>query len=53
MPLGSALVKPKKITVTFGRRIVFDPALHAGKEARGKLVAELTESLRALESPAS
>lgn len=53
MPLGSALVKPKKITVTFGRRIVFDPDLHAGKEARGKLVAELTESLRALESPAS
>jgi 1-acyl-sn-glycerol-3-phosphate acyltransferase len=49
MPLGAALVKPCKITVTFGRRIAFDPELHKGKDAREKIMAELTRSLKTLE----
>jgi 1-acyl-sn-glycerol-3-phosphate acyltransferase len=49
MPLGAALVKPHKITVTFGRRIAFDPELYKGKDAREKIMAELSRSLKALE----
>jgi 1-acyl-sn-glycerol-3-phosphate acyltransferase len=49
MPLGAALVKPCKITVTFGRRIVFDPEIHKGKDTREKIMAELTRSMKALE----
>ncbi|MDR2176392.1 MAG: 1-acyl-sn-glycerol-3-phosphate acyltransferase [Synergistaceae bacterium] len=49
MPPGAVLIKPRKITVTFGRRIVFDPELRGGKDAREKIMAELTRSLKALE----
>ena len=49
MPPGAVLAKPRKITVTFGKRIVFDPELYSGKSAREKIMAELTRSLEALE----
>jgi 1-acyl-sn-glycerol-3-phosphate acyltransferase len=49
MPPGAALVKPCKITVTFGKRIVFEPEIYKGKGAREKIMAELTRSLKALE----
>jgi 1-acyl-sn-glycerol-3-phosphate acyltransferase len=49
MPPGAAVVKPRKITVTFGRRIVFDPERYKGKDAREKIMAELTLSLKELE----
>jgi 1-acyl-sn-glycerol-3-phosphate acyltransferase len=50
MTPGAALVKPRKITVTFGKRIVFDTELYKGKEAREKIMAELTRSLKELEA---
>jgi 1-acyl-sn-glycerol-3-phosphate acyltransferase len=49
MPPGAVLIKPIKITVTFGRRIVFDPEIYKGKDARDKIVAKLTRSLKELE----
>jgi 1-acyl-sn-glycerol-3-phosphate acyltransferase len=52
MPLGAALIKPCKITVTFGKRIVFDPELYKGKDSREKIMADLTRSLKALEEKA-
>ncbi|MDR1649675.1 MAG: 1-acyl-sn-glycerol-3-phosphate acyltransferase [Synergistaceae bacterium] len=53
MPIGAVLIKPLKITVTFGKRIVFDPELHKGKNARDKIMAELTRSLKELENEKS
>ncbi|MDR1978716.1 MAG: 1-acyl-sn-glycerol-3-phosphate acyltransferase [Synergistaceae bacterium] len=53
MPPGAAAVKPSKITVTFGKPIAFDPESYKGKGVREKIMAELTDSLRALESTAS
>ncbi len=53
MPPGSAFVKPRKITITFGKLLTFDPEVCKGKEAREKITAELTNALRALESAAS
>jgi 1-acyl-sn-glycerol-3-phosphate acyltransferase len=53
MPPGAFLVKPCKITVTFGKPIVFDPEVHKGKGAREKIMTELASSLCALESEAS
>ena len=53
MQPGTFVVKPSKITVTFGKLIAFDPETHKGKGGREKIMAELTDSLRALESAAS
>ena len=50
MPPGTCLVKPRKITVTFGKPITFDPEAYKGKGAREKIMAQLTASLRAMES---
>ncbi|MDR2529180.1 MAG: 1-acyl-sn-glycerol-3-phosphate acyltransferase [Synergistaceae bacterium] len=50
MPPGSVLVKPAKITVTFGKLIVFEPEFYKTKGAREKIMAKLTESLKSLES---
>jgi 1-acyl-sn-glycerol-3-phosphate acyltransferase len=50
MPLGTFCVKPRKITVTFGKPILFNPQIHKGKEAREKIMTELADSLRALEA---
>jgi hypothetical protein len=52
MPPGAAVVKPKKITVTFGKPIIFAPEFYKGKGAREKIMAKLTESLSGLESAA-
>jgi 1-acyl-sn-glycerol-3-phosphate acyltransferase len=52
MSPGSLMVKPRKITVTFGKPIVFDPEIYKGKGAREKIMTELADSLRALESTA-
>jgi len=50
MPPGSAIIKPVKITVTFGKLITFDQETYKGKGAREKIMAALTDSLKALES---
>ena len=50
MPPGSTLVKPAKITVTFGKPIVFESDFYKSKDAREKIMAKLTESLKDLES---
>ncbi|MDR1741085.1 MAG: 1-acyl-sn-glycerol-3-phosphate acyltransferase [Synergistaceae bacterium] len=49
MPPGSALVRPKKLSVTFGRLIKITPELAKGRDARQKIVAALSESLHELE----
>ena len=50
MPPGAAMVKPVKITVTFGKLITFDPETCKEKGAREKITAALTDALKALES---
>jgi len=50
MPLGSAMVKPVKITVTFGKLITFAPETYREKGAREKIMAALTDALKTLES---
>jgi 1-acyl-sn-glycerol-3-phosphate acyltransferase len=50
MPSGSAMVKPVKITITFGNLIVFDPETYKEKSSREKIMAALTDSFKALES---
>jgi len=50
MPPGSALIKPTKITVKFGKLITFDPETYKEKGAREKIMAELNDALKALES---
>ncbi|MDR2179558.1 MAG: 1-acyl-sn-glycerol-3-phosphate acyltransferase [Synergistaceae bacterium] len=52
MPPGAFMVKPRKITVIFGKSIPFDPEIHKGKEGREKIMEELANSLCALESQA-
>jgi 1-acyl-sn-glycerol-3-phosphate acyltransferase len=47
---GTLMVKPRKISVTFGKPIVFDPDIYKGKGAREKIMTELTNSLGALET---
>ena len=53
MPPGAALVKPHKITVTFGKILTYEPEFYKTKGAREKIMAELTEAMLALESSAS
>ena len=50
MPLGSAMVKPVKISVTFGKMIAFDSEFYKEKGAREKITTALTDALKALES---
>ena len=50
MTPGSAMVKPVKITVTFGKLIVFDPETYKEKGAREKIMTTLTDAFKALES---
>ena len=50
MPPGSAIIKPVKITVTFGKLITFDSETYKEKGSREKIMAALTDSLKALES---
>lgn len=53
MPPGATLVRPTRITVTFGKLLTFEPEVYSGKGAREKIMAALTDSLRELESAAS
>ncbi|MDR1875417.1 MAG: 1-acyl-sn-glycerol-3-phosphate acyltransferase [Synergistaceae bacterium] len=53
MKPGAVLVRPAKISVTFGKLLVFDPEICTEKGAREKIMAELTKSLHELESAAS
>jgi 1-acyl-sn-glycerol-3-phosphate acyltransferase len=53
MRSGTTLFRPAKISVTFGKLLVFEPETFTGKGAREKIMAALTESLRELESTAS
>jgi 1-acyl-sn-glycerol-3-phosphate acyltransferase len=50
MPPGSSMVRPKKITVTFGKPLVFDAEFYKSKGARDKIMADLKDALVALES---
>ena len=50
MPPGSAMIKPAKITITFGKLITFDQETYREKGAREKIMAALTDALKALES---
>jgi 1-acyl-sn-glycerol-3-phosphate acyltransferase len=50
MPPGSGKVKPRKITVTFGKLLTFSPEFCKSKGARDKIMADLRDSLLALES---
>ena len=50
MPPGSAMIKPNKVTVTFGNLIALDPETYKEKGARDKIMAALTDALKALES---
>jgi 1-acyl-sn-glycerol-3-phosphate acyltransferase len=53
MKMGAALVKPVKITVIFGKPLVYEPEFYKSKGAREKIMADLTDSMSALESSAS
>jgi len=50
MPPGAAMVKPVKITVTFGKLIILAPEAYKEKGAREKILAILTDAFKALES---
>jgi len=50
MPPGAAIVKPVKITVTFGKLITLTPEAYKEKGAREKIMTALTDALKALES---
>jgi len=50
MPPGSAMVKPVKLSITFGKLIVLEPEAYKEKGARGKIMAALTDAMKALES---
>lgn len=50
---GTVMFRPAKISVTFGKLLVFDPETLTEKGAREKIMTALTESLRELESAAS
>ena len=50
MPPGSAIIKPVKITVTFGKLITFDSETYKEKDAREKIMAALSDAFKALES---
>ena len=53
MPPGSAMVKPVKVTVTFGKLITFDSETYKEKGARDKIMTALTDALKELELKAS
>jgi len=50
MPPGSALIKPTKITVKFGKLITLAPEAYKEKGAREKIMAALEKALKELES---
>jgi len=50
MPVGSPIIKPVKVTVTFGKLIKFDPETYKEKGARERTMAALTDAFNALES---
>ncbi|MCL2009328.1 MAG: 1-acyl-sn-glycerol-3-phosphate acyltransferase [Synergistaceae bacterium] len=52
MPRGSVMIKPVKITVTFGNLITFPPETYKEKGAREKVMTALEDALKALESKA-
>jgi 1-acyl-sn-glycerol-3-phosphate acyltransferase len=47
---GSVLIKPKKITITFGKLLSFAPETYKDKGAKEKILSALTEALKAMES---
>jgi 1-acyl-sn-glycerol-3-phosphate acyltransferase len=53
MSPGSSIIKPKKITVTFGKPLSFDPEFYKSKGARDKIMTDLRNSLLALEAASS
>lgn len=52
MPTGARFVRPKKITVTFGRPLRFPEDVYKGKGGRDTIMAALEEAMRALEAKA-
>jgi 1-acyl-sn-glycerol-3-phosphate acyltransferase len=47
---GAAMLRPAKITITFGKLLTFDPETYRDKGAREKITAALTETLKSMES---
>jgi 1-acyl-sn-glycerol-3-phosphate acyltransferase len=52
MKPGAVLVRPAKISITFGKLLVFAPEACKGKETRAKIMTALTRSFHELESSA-
>lgn len=50
MPPGSAIIKPAKITITFGKLITLEPEAYKEKGARDKIMASLSDAFKTLES---
>ena len=50
MKTGSVMVKPVKVTVTFGRLITLTPEAYKDKNARDKIMTALNDAFKALES---
>ncbi|MBQ6775284.1 MAG: 1-acyl-sn-glycerol-3-phosphate acyltransferase [Synergistaceae bacterium] len=48
MPTGSSIVKPKKITLTFGKPLRFSEEVYKSKEGRGIIMAELEKTMKEL-----
>ncbi|MBQ7592966.1 MAG: 1-acyl-sn-glycerol-3-phosphate acyltransferase [Synergistaceae bacterium] len=50
MPPGSALIKPTKIKVTFGKPLRFSEEVYKSKEGRNIIMTALTNSIKELEA---
>ena len=49
MPTGARFVRPKKITVTFGKPLRFSDEVYKGKDGRDIIMERLTEAMKNLE----
>ena len=52
MPPGAALIKPKKIRITFGKPLRFSDEVYKSKEGRNIIMDSLTKAMKELESEA-
>ncbi len=49
MPPGAHLVRPTKVTVTFGKPLRFPEEVYKGKDGRSVIMEKLTEAMKRLE----
>ncbi len=50
MPPGSALIKPTKIRITFGKPLRFSDDVYRSKEGRNVIMSALNDAIKALEA---